>query len=79
MVIAHKVHTLYSSCYQSMQQLNKVIQVSPEIHTLCSTLAPLRGYRTPDQFSDCLCILLKNYNTLVTSKICFLKVTFQGT
>ena len=40
---------------------------------------PLRGYCTPDQFFDCLCIFLKNYNTLVTSKICFLKVTFQGT
>ena len=39
----------------------------------------LRGYCTPDQFFDCLCIFLKNYNTLVTSKICFLKVTFQGT
>ena len=36
----------------------------------CST--PLRGYCTPDQFFDCLCIFLKNYNTLVTSKICFL-------
>ena len=32
----------------------------------------LRGYCTPDQFFDCLCIFLKNYNTLVTSKICFL-------
>ena len=27
---------------------------------------------TPNQFCDCLCIFLKNYNTLVTSKICFL-------
>ena len=32
----------------------------------------LRGYCTPDQFLDCLGILLKNYKTLVTSKICFL-------
>ena len=32
----------------------------------------LRGYCTPDQFFDCLCIFLKNYKTLVTSKICFL-------
>ena len=32
----------------------------------------LRGYCTPDQFLDCLCIFIKNYNTLVTSKICFL-------
>ena len=33
---------------------------------------PLRGYCTPDQFFDCLFIFLKNCNTLVTSKICFL-------
>ena len=39
----------------------------------------LRGYCTPGQFLDCFCIFLKNYNTLVTSKICFLLVTFQGT
>ena len=32
----------------------------------------LRGYCTPDQFFDCLCIFLKNYNTLVASKVCFL-------
>ena len=32
----------------------------------------LRGYCTPDQFFDCLRIFLKNLNTLVTSKICFL-------
>ena len=32
----------------------------------------LRGYCTPGQFLDCFCIFLKNYNTLVTSKICFL-------
>ena len=42
-------------------------------------LLGLRGYCTPDQFFDCLCIFLKSYNTLVTSKICFLQVTFQGT
>ena len=35
-------------------------------------LTYLRGYCTTDQFCDCLCIFLKNYNTLVTSKICFL-------
>ena len=32
----------------------------------------LRGYCTPGQFLDCLCTFLKNYNTLVASKICFL-------
>ena len=32
----------------------------------------LRGYCTPGQFLDCFCIFLKNYNILVTSKICFL-------
>ena len=35
----------------------------------------LRGYCTPDLFCDCLGIFLKNYNTLVTSKIYFVKVT----
>ena len=34
--------------------------------------ADLRGYCTPGQFLDCFCIFLKNHNTLVTSKICFL-------
>ena len=34
--------------------------------------AALRGYCTPSQVFDCLCIFLKNYNTLVASKICFL-------
>ena len=33
---------------------------------------PLKGVLHPDQFFDCLCIFLKSYNTLVTSKICFL-------
>ena len=38
-----------------------------------SKLTPtLRGYCTPDQFFDCLCIFFKNYNTLVASKTCFL-------
>ena len=32
----------------------------------------LGGYCTPDQFLYSLCIFLKNYNTLVASKICFL-------
>ena len=32
----------------------------------------LRGYCTPGQFLDCFCFFLKNYNTLVTSKIYFL-------
>ena len=36
----------------------------------------LRGYCTPDQFCDCLCSFLKNYNTSMTSNICFLFVTF---
>ena len=35
-------------------------------------LNKLRGYCTPGQFLDCFCIFLTNYNTLVTSKICFL-------
>ena len=32
----------------------------------------LRGYCTPDQFCNCLCIFLKNYNTFVAGKICFI-------
>ena len=32
----------------------------------------LRGYCTPGQFLDCLCTFLKNYNTFITSEICFL-------
>ena len=32
----------------------------------------LRGYCTPGQFLDCFFIFLKNYNTSVTNKICFL-------
>ena len=32
----------------------------------------LKGYCTPDQFCGCLCIFLKSYNTLLTSKIYFL-------
>ena len=35
------------------------------------TRSTLRGYCTPGQFLDCFSIFLKNYNTLVTSKICF--------
>ena len=31
-----------------------------------------KGYCTPGQFLDFFCIFLKNYNTLVTSKMCFL-------
>ena len=38
----------------------------------------LRGYCTPDQFCDCLCIFLKNYNTLVTSYIMFLIGNIPG-
>ena len=36
------------------------------------SISALRGYCTPGQFLDCFCIFLKNYSTLVTSKICFL-------
>ena len=46
-------------------------QNQSKTHKICLTRC-LRGYCTPDQFCGCLCIFLKNYNTLVTSKICFL-------
>ena len=39
----------------------------------------LRGYCTPDQFCNWNAFFSKNYNTLITSKMCFLLVTFQGT
>ena len=45
-------------------------------HEKTHRLARQRGYCTPDHFYDCLCIFLKNYNTLVASKTCFLTVTF---
>ena len=38
----------------------------------CANPPAQGGYCTPDQFCDYLCIFLKNYNTLVRSKICFL-------
>ena len=34
----------------------------------------LSGNYTPDQFLDYLCIFLKNYNTLETSKKCFFNI-----
>ena len=50
-----------------------LLDVVSVVMTHCNIfLALLRGYCTSDQFCDCLCIFLKNYNTLVTSKICFL-------
>ena len=63
-----------------LNMLSKILLLLSSLNLHCGyCLLPLRGYCTPDQFFDCLCIFLKNYNTLVTSKICFLKVTFQGT
>ena len=47
-------------CFFFLQQVHKILQLS------------LRGYCTPRLFFNCLCIFLKTYNTLVTSKICFL-------
>ena len=52
-----------------------VLKKSSNLHVLHLTdslFSNLRGYCTPSQFLDCFCIFLKNYNTLVTSKICFL-------
>ena len=48
------------------------LYIAHSIKVLGDHLDPLRGYCTPGQFLDCVCIFLKNYNTLVTSKICFL-------
>ena len=43
-----------------------------DIRTQLKFEAPQEGVLHPDQFCDCLGIFLKNYNTLVTSKIGFL-------
>ena len=56
--------TVFVTIKKSIVTHQFLISQSPRFH--------LRGYCTPDHFSDCLCIFLKNYNTLVTSKICFL-------
>ena len=40
--------------------------------TIVQFKSSLRGYCTPGQFLDCFYISLKNCNTLVTSKTCFL-------
>ena len=46
----------------------------PDLLTWCqSILHKLRGYCTPDHFLTVYAVFLKNYNTLVTNKICFLK------
>ena len=49
-----------------------LLPVEPWGMRMQSEHTTLRGYCTPSQFLDCFCIFLKNYNTLVTSKICFL-------
>ena len=49
----------------SKSTLDIIIEINKNVYYL-------RGYCTPGQFLDCFCIFLKNYNTLVTSKICFL-------
>ena len=55
----------------SHKDMNSKINIINEALKIVSTVG-LRGYCTPGQFLDCLCIFLKNYNTLVTSKTCFL-------
>ena len=51
----------------------KIITLAKELESIkCQSLCWLRRYCTPDKFWDWLCIFLKNYNTLVTSKICLL-------
>ena len=73
--------TLFISYFQVAQQAGRSMHKSTLSNNdnFCSFVIEyhwciyllLRGYCTPGQFLDCFCIFLKNYNTLVTSKICF--------
>ena len=65
----------FEHVYTSVKSKIQVFKNDPIyfiIITTCTKVLFLRGYCTPVQFLDCFCIFLKNYNTLVTSKICFL-------
>ena len=62
-----------SSCLRIMHQTSLLGHLVGWIsHSNSFESETLRGYCTPGQFLDCFCIFLKNYNTLVTSKVCFL-------
>ena len=68
----------WSDDFVTLQHRTSLVKSILELY-LCILVNDLRyyklyfnGYCTPDQFCDCLCIFLKNYNTSVTSKICFL-------
>ena len=63
------VSIFVTSIHPKMDDLNH-FQANTQSYWTC--YENLRGYCTPGQFLDCFCIFLKNYNTLVTSKICFL-------
>ena len=52
-----------------MKKLLHSILGLPLAHYVCYDL---KGVLHPRSVLDCFCIFLKNYNTLVTSKICFL-------
>ena len=59
-----------------MNYLTKFVHIKCRLYVQYKSkiwnIKTLRGYCTPGQFLDCFCIFLENYNTLVTSKICFL-------
>ena len=57
---------------QSLQSEKNIAPKKVKMSLFKSEVLRLRGYCTPDHFCDCLYIFLKNYNSLVTSKICFL-------
>ena len=59
------------ACFVSLLELHEYINVRVLLYQSLINIC-FRGYCTPDQFCDCLCIWLKNYNTLVTGKICLL-------
>ena len=63
----------------SCNRKNKQIQNQLGLAYIRIKNVSLRGYCTNDRFCGCLCTFLKNNSTLVTDKICFLKVTVQGT
>ena len=68
-VMRYSIWNQYSPCFRFKEYL---------LHRECGFQVTymeqfflLRGYCTPSQFCNCLCIFVQNYNTFLTSKICF--------
>ena len=86
-VLSLSIHCWISIWTTSWWNLNKIIWYEIDTKALIEKLSSLivqknygcrtrvirlRGYCTPGQFWDRLCIFVKNYKKLVTSKVCFL-------